>query len=430
MESVDHKPKFHLLTPLSERAGPFDPNAAVFHKGLYHLFYIYSNGWGHSVSEDLVRWTRLPDALVPESEKAIYSGNLFFTDKGPAIAYHVYPLGNGFAYSDDKLVQWVKDVRNPLYTDEGDVHAWDPFVWSEGDVSYGIFGGNTPFLLRGPSHDALKVVGEFIEDDPSREPDEDYSCPDFFQMGDVHVFATMSHSRGTRLYVGKWDGLVFRPSGMLRLNWPGGGFLAPETLLAPDGRRILFGWTQDPRGDEMQGVISLPRVIFLNPDGSLGVRPAKELETLRRERLPYPLSGSTVEIDVEFEPSESPVGLVVRKSPDGEEQTEIIYDGQTLRINSEKSSLDKTTLPRKWGRLGPPFGEGLDPLEHVMEQVAPLALGDEPLRLRVFVDHSILEVFANDRIAMTHRVFPTLADADGIEVAGTPSRIVAYEMRL
>ena len=38
------------------------------------------------------------------------------------------------------------------------------------------------------------------------------------------------------------------------------------------------------------------------------------------------------------------------------------------------------------------------------------------LKLNVFVDHSIIDIFINDRWASSIRVFPTDSDADGVEV--------------
>ena len=47
--------------------------------------------------------------------------------------------------------------------------------------------------------------------------------------------------------------------------------------------------------------------------------------------------------------------------------------------------------------------------------VAPLTLGpDEPLRLQIFLDRSVLEVFANERISITSRIYPTRADSVGV----------------
>ncbi|MHB0858791.1 MAG: GH32 C-terminal domain-containing protein, partial [Anaerolineae bacterium] len=45
----------------------------------------------------------------------------------------------------------------------------------------------------------------------------------------------------------------------------------------------------------------------------------------------------------------------------------------------------------------------------------PLTLAPgEPLRLRIFVDRSVIEVFANDRQAIMRRVYPTRSDSVGV----------------
>ena len=48
---------------------------------------------------------------------------------------------------------------------------------------------------------------------------------------------------------------------------------------------------------------------------------------------------------------------------------------------------------------------------------APLSLPpDEPLRLRVFLDKPMLEVFANDRQCLTQQVFPSRKDSLSVKV--------------
>lgn len=56
-----------------------------------------------------------------------------------------------------------------------------------------------------------------------------------------------------------------------------------------------------------------------------------------------------------------------------------------------------------------------------------------PLKLRVFVDQSVIEVFANDRQAITRRVYPTRQDSvDVVLFAGGGEarfkRVEAWEM--
>ena len=67
-------------------------------------------------------------------------------------------------------------------------------------------------------------------------------------------------------------------------------------------------------------------------------------------------------------------------------------------------------------------------------EVGPLYLDDgESVRLRGFMDRSIVEVFANDRQCLTLRVYPTRPDSTGVSVFpyGGDARLVsltAYRM--
>ena len=119
-------------------------------------------------------------------------------------------------------------------------------------------------------------------------------------------------------------------------------------------------------------------------------------------------------------PKECPAqtkGLSVRRSPDGEEQTKIVFSPlqNELSIDFASASLDNQIRYRKWV-ISPPH----DPLEKeatVTTQSAPLALSvGEPLHLRVFLDHSILEVFANGKQCITQRIFPTRDDSLGVSL--------------
>ena len=51
------------------------------------------------------------------------------------------------------------------------------------------------------------------------------------------------------------------------------------------------------------------------------------------------------------------------------------------------------------------------------KQIAPFKLkNDELLELQIFIDKSIIEVFANGRQCITQRVYPILSESKGIEV--------------
>ena len=62
-------------------------------------------------------------------------------------------------------------------------------------------------------------------------------------------------------------------------------FFAPESLLTPDGRRVMWAWLATlGRSDgtmDSRTIQSLPRELSLPDDAILRIKPLRELETLR-----------------------------------------------------------------------------------------------------------------------------------------------------
>jgi sucrose-6-phosphate hydrolase SacC (GH32 family) len=90
---------------------------------------------------------------------------------------------------------------------------------------------------------------------------------------------------------------------------------------------------------------------------------------------------------------------------------EMKYDvaTKTLRVDGSKASLIAEE---------PPLVPILPPNERKLRtQVAPLTLADgEPLKLRVFLDRSVVEVFVNGRQAIAQRIYPSRSDSFGTRV--------------
>jgi len=241
---------------------------------------------------------------------------------------------------------------------------------------------------------------------------------------------------GCRYYLGEWKNEQFYPEFHEQMSWVDNGYFAPESLLDDKGRRIMWAWIFDYREDDTieasgwSGTMSLPRVLWLGKDGMLRMRPVEELEMLRYNgqrradltikadtELPLKgIRGNSLELKLEIAPnSAEQVGLKVCCSPDGEEQTVIYYDAteKKLKIDTRKSSL----------------GEGRKSIE-----AGPLELGaNESLKLQVFVDKSVVEVFANDRQAVMRRIYPTRKDSAGVILfakggSATVRTLQAWEM--
>src|SRR6185295_11381653 len=279
---------------------PGDANGCIFWKNKYHLMYIYQDPrlpqgghcWGHASSSDLVTWTFHPPALEPtvdSADRGIFSGNAFVNKEGrPMLCWFGIDAGVCVATAeDDDLLHWKRHPANPIIPLDktNSYKVWDPYLWLEGDTYCCLLGGNrhkdrdTLFAMKSADLVKWTSVGPFFEGDPAwRRPDEDCSCPDFFKLGDRHVLMCISHAIGARAYVGRFDAkqLQFVPERHVRMNWPGGMFFAPESLVDGRGRRIFWAWVTDPRLGAVQrrdgsGYQSMPRILEIASDGSLRI---------------------------------------------------------------------------------------------------------------------------------------------------------------
>ncbi|MGI9234568.1 MAG: glycoside hydrolase family 32 protein [Woeseiaceae bacterium] len=467
--SDPHRPTYHFVNP-EGRGMPFDPNGAIFWNGKYHLCYIYQRDhrvadridgnrnfdcWGHASSIDLLHWRFHKTALAPGfPDQSMFSGNCFINNKGePTIIYHGVGSGNCIATCNEpELDNWAKLDSNPIIpipdksSPEGKLYSsWDPHGWTEDGVHHAIFGGPTPALFKAENLDDWEYIGPFMSSELSDvdEKHEDVSCPKFFKLGDKHALLCISHERGARIYLGDWKDNQFHPESHQRMNFPGGTCFAPETLLDDKGRRIMWAWVLDrnerlhvtdftePPPHGWSGVMTVPRELGLQDDGTLLIRPVKELERLRlRERQLENIvvsdekavrlddvEGNAIELRLTINPGDAEsLGLKVCASPDGAEQTLIEFDplkGE-LNVDFEKSTLDETIEHSYYAMYLRKDG-GKNPVQ--TKQVAPLELrSGENLDLRIFIDRSVLEVFANDRQCVTQRIYPTRDDSNGVQL--------------
>jgi beta-fructofuranosidase len=453
-----HRPTYHFVVP-EGIAEPFDPNGALYWNGRYHLFYIFQerpprdnyrgDSWGHVSSHDLVHWRWHPTTLEPSGDEVgMYSGNVFLDKNGaPTIAYQGLGAGNCIATSTDSdLNVWEKSPHNPVIpypevaVDDGQLpfreilselpeygkyDAWDPHVWLEGDTYYMICGDSDGWpsekstLFKSADLIDWEFSGDFMNHDLPEIADymkKANDCPDFFKLGDKYVFILLGG--GARYYIGEWKNEQFYPEHHQRLP----GSLAPESMVDEQGRRISWAWVPGHFGrrDERilspgwSGTMSLPRVLTLG-DGVLHIEPVEELESLRHSPVQLKdltvaadsamkisqVSGDTLELQFTIDPGDADkCGIKVRCSPDGEEETLVVYDTgkKVIRADATKSTLDEK-YKRGWTtELEEPF------------ELKP----GELLNLRIFLDRSIMEVYVNKRLCVTQRIYPSREDSQGL----------------
>lgn len=454
------RPQYHFLPPTNWLN---DPNGVIQWQGVYHLFYQYypeplprdAKLWGHAISRDLAHWEHLPVALAPTpgtaDEDGCWSGCTVIDNGVPTFVYsgnfkgHQTPC---IARGSADLVTWEKYPGNPVMAGPppgiNSREFRDHAVWKEGDTWFMVIGarkdeGKVGQVLLFRSADLLSW--EYLHPifTTNENPALPYTassmceCPDFFALDGKHVLGISVWAPDGGVYssyvTGEFTNHQFSPLYSNKIDF-GESYYAPQSFRDEQGRRIIWGWLRERRSEAAQqaagwsGVMSLPWVLNLRDDNSLRVTPAPELQILRDTHFSLPASdlagsqdlevtGDALEILVEFAPGEAAeVGLEVRCSPDGSEKTRISYSRATglLTVDGSQASLSEEA--------------------HRDISSAPLNLSsDETLKLHIFVDHSIIEVFANERTPITSRVYPTRPDSLGVKLfaEGSGTKLLSLE---
>jgi beta-fructofuranosidase len=456
-----HRPTYHYLPPSNWMN---DPNGLIQWRGQYHLFYQYNpNGafhgtihWGHAVSDDLVHWRDLPIALAPTpggpDKDGVYSGCALDHDGVPTLMYtgvrpQVQCLAEAADPSDPNLVSWKKHAGNPVIPDSPpamEVEGFrDPFVWRESGGWYCVVGsgvvgaGGNILLYRSQDLVRWEYLHELCRGELA-ETGRMWECPSFFPLGDKHVLLISPIPLRKVLYlVGEYRDHRFVPERTGIVD-DGGCYYAPQAMRDERGRRLLWGWLRENLEVETQkaagwsGVMSVPTELSLTADGRLALRPVPEIEAARGAHQQWTdlelsgdapsllstLHGRHLELGLTIEPAgAAEVWLSVLRSPDGAEETRIVYDvgSGELWIDRARASLDPEPSRERRGAT---------------VQLA----NDRTLGLRVFVDGSVVEVFAADGTSLTSRVYPTRADSVGVSLGATGGsarvrRLDAWEMR-
>jgi beta-fructofuranosidase len=323
------RPQFHLLP-----AGNWmnDPNGPIYFNGLYHMFFqLNPNGslwgdmnWAHSVSPDMIHWRHLPIALSPTpggpDAAGCFTGSAIVVGKRVYLVYtgvvdslptkatlrdgkHNYLESQCLAWSDDpKLIHWTKQ-HDPIVPEPPKnlpiVGFRDPSVWKQDSHYYMTVGTGMPkigggvFLyrsddLRNWTYLHLLASGQW-NSKPAADPvasGEMWECPELFELDGRHVLI-YSTERKVFWETGRLDNetMLFHAEKRGRLDY--GKYYAPKTQLDRSGNRILWGWIPETRSEPQllsagwAGMMSLPRVLGVDTDGTLRMQFLPELKTLR-----------------------------------------------------------------------------------------------------------------------------------------------------
>ncbi len=449
-----HRPIYHYVNPEGRLN---DPNGLCFWQGRWHMFYqAYPpedtrQHWGHAVSDDLIHWRDLPLAIYPNPEDKCFSGSAMVEDDRVIAIYHGIKTGTMVAVSSDPLLlNWEKVTGNAVIplAEPGDpplpYNIFDPCIWQDGDTYYALTAGIRPdgpggkavraeFLHRSKDLAKWEYLHPFLEDDQYGMVGDDGACPYFWPIGDRHILLHFSHTSGGKYILGDYDTdrdkFVVTQGGDFNFGPYGpGGVHAPSAC--PDGKGgviAIFNMNPAKPTKGWNQIMTLPRRLTLADKDELAIEPAGDIESLRGKHVavePMKLlaneetvldnvSGNAIEIVAEIDPKGAPmIEMNVLRSPNSEEFTRITFlaergyrDRYRKRPRPGVISLDNSRssiLPDVRSR--PP-------------ETAQVAMAKgETLKLRVFVDKSVVEVFVNDRQCVALRVYPGREDSLGVSL--------------
>ncbi|MDO4267703.1 MAG: glycoside hydrolase family 32 protein [Eubacteriales bacterium] len=451
------RPGYHMSSPVGWMN---DPNGFSVFQGEYHLFFQYHpySGawgpmhWGHCKTRDFIKWEYLPAAMAPDEsydEGGCYSGSALETEDGRHVLIYTGVadryLEDGTHYYRQMQCMAVGDGRdyekfegNPVITGEtlpegASVEDFrDPKVWQDEEGCWLVVGnraadGSGQILLY-KSKDLERWEFVTVLDRSENRYGKMWECPDFFPLDgrqillvspqDMRAEALEFHNGNNSIYLaGTYDAKnhQFHREMVKSLDY-GLDFYAPQTLLTPDGRRIMIGWMQSwdakiaPAELGWVGMMTIPRELHFE-NGRLYQRPVRELEAYRSGQVVF--QNVTIRESTELEGVRGrQIDLTVEITGFDFEHFRIQFasSGQYCMVLQYSTKRGCLTIDRTHSGLI------RDVVCRRKMEVRPMETEDQGrcLRLRLLLDKYSAEIFVNDGESVMSSVFYTPQEADRI----------------
>jgi sucrose-6-phosphate hydrolase SacC (GH32 family) len=475
-EGDKHRPLYHYTAP---EHWMNEPHAPVYACGEYHLFfqqnqhgpYWHNISWGHQTSPDLVSWVDQPTAIVPTegsvTPDGVWSGSAVTGPDGRPVLFitagddSVFPnQRTGLARGDCGDINDWRLHPDPVTVQDPNLDVGpgrkvrfgefrDPFVWEENGIYYQLVAsgvvtdsgadvGGTALLYSSANLVDWAYHGPLFTGDVGAYPKtgQVWELPVFLPIGGgkhallINPWWSGPNEHNTKFvwyWVGEWDATAkrFTPDHEEpRLFDYGEHFSGPSGFVDQQGRSVVFSITQDRRTERAHydagwaHNAGLPIELYLRGDGDLGVRPLAEMANLHSGAALVNIGTDTtfaaanqqlasvdsdsLHIRAELSWSDARhLGITVRKTPSGSEQTVIGYDRTAGELYVDRTRSG--TVSSLFTNLG------------VQRGPLPSAPGERVV-LDIFVDKSMIEIYANGHKSITTRAYPGASNAGLVEL--------------
>ncbi len=421
------RPQYHLM-PAHNWMN--DPNGPIYFGGRYHMFHQYNPlgptwgnmHWAHATSPDMIHWEHEPIALAPTpggpDSDGVFSGSAVLDHGTPTVIYTgVAPPSGDDATLRDGAHSW-RETQCLAVAHDTSLRTWkklpdpviaappphlkvtgfrDPALWREGDnwmlvLGSGVRGkGGMVLLYKSPDLRHWQYLHPLIEGSPAQsagvnpvDTGEMWECPDFFPVGDKHVLLISTMGK-VRWKVGTYANQRFSSEKEGVVDW--GSYYAAKTMLDKDGNRILWGWIPESRPDAellqagWAGVMSLPRSLLLNSKQELQTEIAPAAKVLRGAHVN---ASRTIPEDLRIQDLSAELEL-------------------HLIPHSEQFSIQLESAAGEFVKIECTDRPGNRAIR--IDQTSAVLSGDpgSPVRLHIFLDGSVLELFVNATTVLTTR---------------------------
>jgi beta-fructofuranosidase len=420
--------------------------------------------WGHVKTNDFIHWERLPCALAPDEypdKDGCFSGSATELPDGRQLLMYTGNRNtrrkNGSVVSTQTQclavgdgIDYVKYEHNPVLDakdlPEGGspIDFRDPKLWSEDGKFWAVVGNRAAdksgSILLFESENGFDWRFAPVLASCHNQFGKMWECPDFFELDGKHVLLTSPQDmtsmglefhpgNSTLCIIGTFDKKIRH---LLRDNIQaidyGTDFYATQSLLTPDGRRIMTAWMQswESSGSKVKklpffGQMILPRELHVK-DGRLIQNPVREIEDFRAYKISYQnvmisqetnlqgVSGRFLDMTVRIRPGNRNNMyryFKINVAVDGERVTTIRHkpENSTIRVDRSRSGF---------------------PHDIVNTRDFPVTAGDE-LKLRLIMDRYSLEIFVNDGEQAASFVIYTPITADSISFSCDGTAVIDVE---
>ena len=462
--SKEEKPSFHLCAPIGWIN---DPNGFSTFNNEYHLFYQYHPYdvvwgpmyWGHSKTNDFIKWEQLPIALAPEASYDM--GGCF---SGSALEYdgkHVIMYTGVLDNKDENGERVVRQTQciaigdgenyeklecNPVITHEmlpegSSLEDFrDPKIWREGEEFYCVVASRSNDgsgqILMYKSNNLKEWEFVTIVDNSKNKVGRMWECPDLFSLNGKGVLiispqevkATKDgfhNGSNTAYLIEKYDNekKSFERESCNVIDF-GLDFYAPQTLESIDGRRIMIGWMHSwenriiPNEFKWCGMMTIPREIRIK-DNNVIQTPIKEIENYYGDTVKYEkitidkevslegINGRVLDMTLDIDASKAEE-FEIKFAKNNEYETIIRYYSKRNTIEFDRSYSGK-------------YGDILHKREMKVKD------NDGKLRMRLVLDKYSAEIFANDGEQVMTSTFYTPLDAQDITLSSKGKSILSIE---